>query len=487
MIRFGNAISWGMALALAVAPTAQAQTTPPAANAETTNAAATGDAPEQAEVPTTFKDLRRVFRAATTDDERNSALAALTTLATEGNLEAAQFLATQYRSAGGPIAPDPVKARQFLERAAELGDSSALASIGKMLRASTDPADKLSALDYLQRAYDAGETSIAFDLAQIYRTGSLGNAVDMPKAVDLYEPLAEAGDADSIKQLYALYRPGGPDEDAAKALTYLTMMAEAGDVTALEKLAATYLSGQGAATDLAKAEAYYRRAVDMGSSDAALNLAKGLLGGSFGAGRQADGVALLQAELDKNTTGVAVPLANAYFAGTGVAASPSAALDTLKTAADFDDLNAQTVLLGIYVRGRGSDIRPDLAAARMLRAKIAAEDATPTIQTYGVAIEAADGTGFADVFTAFDKLDAKSKITAGKLLRNTNPNAYIYVLQSELVARGLFDQAPNGMLTPGTIAAINSFCADAGITPDCRFGPLDRRSWDAISAALFVQ
>jgi TPR repeat protein len=120
---------------------------------------------------------------------------------------------------------------------------------------------------------------IAFALAAPVRAGPLEDGMaayrekDYVKAVELWRPLAEAGDAVAQYQLGVLYAEGkGVAHDDALAAVWFRRSALQGNANAQYDLAASYSEGVGVDKDEAEAAKWFRRAADQRMGFAQLNL-----------------------------------------------------------------------------------------------------------------------------------------------------------------------------------------------------------------------
>lgn len=105
------------------------------------------------------------------------------------------------------------------------------------------------------------------DGLEAYRSG------DFVKAVELWRPLAEKGDATAAYQLGTLYAEGkGVVQSDKEAFEWFTKAANAGNASAQYNLAASYAEGLGVTRDDALAAKWFRRAADQGMAYAQLNL-----------------------------------------------------------------------------------------------------------------------------------------------------------------------------------------------------------------------
>jgi TPR repeat protein len=115
---------------------------------------------------------------------------------------------------------------------------------------------------------------------------------DYLKAIQLWRPLAQAGDPAAQYRLGVMYEEGkGVAQNDAEAALWFERAAEQGEPMAQYNLAASYVEGTGVKKDTATAAKWFRRAADQGVALAQLNL--GLLYAS-GAGVPQDNVEALK-------------------------------------------------------------------------------------------------------------------------------------------------------------------------------------------------
>lgn len=93
------------------------------------------------------------------------------------------------------------------------------------------------------------------------------------KAAELWQPLAEAGNATAAYQLGTLYAEGkGVGRNDKTAFDWFTRAANGGNAVAQYNLAGSYAEGIGVTRDDAAAVKWFRRAADQGMPYAQLNL-----------------------------------------------------------------------------------------------------------------------------------------------------------------------------------------------------------------------
>ncbi len=94
------------------------------------------------------------------------------------------------------------------------------------------------------------------------------------RAIDLWLPLAEAGDPRAQEFIGILYEEGhGVPKDIAKAVDWYERAAASGDMAAQYNLGRLYLKGELVERDIDRARDLLRRAADQGDTDAEALLA----------------------------------------------------------------------------------------------------------------------------------------------------------------------------------------------------------------------
>lgn len=111
--------------------------------------------------------------------------------------------------------------------AAEAGDADAQYRLGKnlMLDATVDPRKALDALQWLSRAAESGNSSAMIHLARMYRNG-IGALQNYDHAARWITRAAEQGDAEGMLELGRLYRDGvGVEQDVTLAYVWFNRSA----------------------------------------------------------------------------------------------------------------------------------------------------------------------------------------------------------------------------------------------------------------------
>ncbi|MGV8833398.1 MAG: tetratricopeptide repeat protein [Devosia sp.] len=474
----GGVLLGGVLFATALAQGESSPSTAASQNAATASAQSDASTDQLS-----LRDLRKILRSPDMADELAGAVAQLQSMIDAGDAQAALLLGTEYTRDRGTLPLDYDKATSYLEQAGALGMPQAYLTLANMHRREDGDLARPKTLDYLKLAADAGLTKAYMPLADAYRRGIYAEP-DTAQAIKYYTAALEAGDVTAARRLMAIYRTGtGSVDDEKMALKYLRISADAGDISAMRAMSNMYLRGLGVPEDKALAEQYLRAALDAGDDSAKPVLGTALIRNQFGDSREAEGVALLQSSFDAGDASAAAVLADAYLRGKGVEANAQKAQDILLGGSKAGDINAMAGLLTLYVRGMGRALPPDLAAAHALYDTIPPDQRTGTVAANGALLAAGgkSNADFANTWALFDTLDTNLQARTGLQILRTNPNAYVYVLQSLMTEQGQYAGELTGMLTSSTISAVNRFCADHDITMECRFGPLARTTWQAIA------
>lgn len=169
----------------------------------------------------------------------------------------AQNLLGQYYHTGLGGAKDAERALRWLKAAANTGDAQFLFDYAAVLEKTAGQAG--AAVEFYQRAVDAGHLEATVSLGVIYQDG-LGVAVDYDRARALYETAASRGHARALNNLGLLYVRGhGVAQDYEKAAALFAAAADQGLDQALTNLGVMYENGFGVALDEARATMLYRQ------------------------------------------------------------------------------------------------------------------------------------------------------------------------------------------------------------------------------------
>jgi TPR repeat protein len=167
------------------------------------------------------------------------------------------------------VAKDSAKAREWYEKAADIGHPAAMLSLGEIHDNGYGVAkDSAKAREWYEKAADIGHPAAMLRLALLYYTSQ-----DYAKARKWYEKAAEKGSAGAMTSLGLLYaNGGGVAQDYAKAREWYEKAAEKGSGNAMSYLGALFANGHGVPQDYDKAREWYEKAADKGNAEAMVKL-----------------------------------------------------------------------------------------------------------------------------------------------------------------------------------------------------------------------
>ncbi|KKB81008.1 hypothetical protein VW35_02220 [Devosia soli] len=416
-----------------------------AANAQDA-AVSTDSPPVQVEVVATrtVQELLEILRQGDAATGFEEARSELTELAESGDAVASVALGDLYRS-GVFGEPDPASAKRFFEIGAKAGDGKALARLGELYRADTPLLpDEAKSLSYYTQSGDAGWGPALMYLGDYYT-----KARDAEGAIAAYEKAIAIGEK-------AAYVP-------------------LGDIFRLNRIHAP---------DYERADELFQQAADLGAEKGLTRLAQLRLDGHVG--RVSEGVALLEKGILEDVPGAAVALADAYISGQGVKRSVQKGISILDAGVAKEDAASARRLIALYLDGAKPELQPNARRANAVF-EASAGFLPDRAKTYEGAILqsalAADRTAFQSAYSQFTLLDQSQKASALPRIKRLNENSYVYLLQSALGERGVFQGTATGQLTGSTIRAVNAFCAENNLTV-CVRGPLAGPVADALGKVL---
>lgn len=436
-----------------------------------------------AEAPS-YGDLRAAVRSEDASIAR-TARTALLELAKQGDARAAVIVG-QADVEGG----DPIAAVVALEGAAAAGNLPALQILSKIYReeggALEDPAKAL-ATDLA--AWEAGDVFAA------NRAANMLIPTDPAKAREILETASKLDGFPGWMSLGdARARAIGGAEDGPGAFAAYVKAKEAGKPWANIRIARMLRTGVQVDLDPQGAIAAYEAARNGREDEAELasaELAAGHITGDFGAfSVPAEGAAIARAAMmdGEVSTAVAILSIPARYDETvsSLADLRGPALEIATEAAQSGDEKAATKILAYWHGMAGRDPKAaKKASAAISKFGDLIDPALVTRAEMSAIAEASHGRS--DLSRAAAALAGLSgrDYTSGLLdLRKVNMNAYVYAVQDKLADLGFYQSKPNGLLTSGTISAINIFCHDRKIGQACATGPLSSRSAVAIGQAL---
>ena len=161
---------------------------------------------------------------------------------------------------------DIVRAKEYFQKSAKLGNTFACYSLAKIILAEENPAKEeiKSAFEYLKTASDSGNPFAQYALAKLYYDGKyIGQ--DISKAVELFTYSAEQDNEWSEYRLGKIYLTEDNFKDITSATRWLKQSAEKGNQFAQYVLGKLYLKDEEISKDVEKALQYLTSSAEQGN------------------------------------------------------------------------------------------------------------------------------------------------------------------------------------------------------------------------------
>jgi TPR repeat protein len=183
-----------------------------------------------------------------------------------GNYEAAIYLAKLYSDELIGVGQDYAKALRYYVRAIELGDNCVLYSLGLLYyHGKGIKKDYIKAREYFERAIKVGDSRAQVDLddlniKEIYDKNLNEQIGELKKQADI-------GNSCAVNKLGLLYRDGigFVVQDYSKAIEYFKKAAGLGNSDGLFNLGLLYYYGNGVKQNYCTAQEYYEKAAKLGN------------------------------------------------------------------------------------------------------------------------------------------------------------------------------------------------------------------------------
>ncbi|AZQ69194.1 hypothetical protein EF888_19895 [Silicimonas algicola] len=161
----------------------------------------------------------------------------------------------------------------------------------------------------------------------------------------------------------------------------------------------------------------------------------------------------------------------------GASAAGAQSIAELRVAAEQGDRNAARDLVDAYIDGSDEQPRDLKAASRELDSfrEVLSENQAQ-LRRYLIYVGAVPASPeyFRQVATGFAAQAESQKRSALRRTLRLNRNAYVFVLERELAARGFHPWPTDSQLDKDTLSGILSFCASVSILKECQRGPMRR-------------
>lgn len=267
---------------------------------------------------------------------------------------------------GVAVPQSGAKAKQYFERAAELGNAAGLSRLGALYRDGLGEisADRALALDYFERAVAEEDETGRIYLAMMLLEEGVSQDVD--RAVTLLDAAAGTGSAWATTILADLLIKGDRvDADGQRALALLEPLAAQNNAAALAGLGNLYQAGAGTVpADLPKAHGYFEDAAALGDFGAKSRLGMMLIKGEGGPADTGRGLTLLREVAAIGDGWAKIQLGEVLTSGKEAPVDAEGALDAFMAARETG-LPAAAIKLGyLYLSGAGTiEADPARAAA----------------------------------------------------------------------------------------------------------------------------
>ena len=168
---------------------------------------------------------------------------------------------------GRGVEQDYAKALEWYEKAADLGNSSAMNQIGNLYGHGLGvELDYAQALEWLEKSADLGNSDAMNNIAYMYYDG-LGVEQDYTQALEWFEKSADLGVSDAMTNIAYIYQNGqGVEQDYTKALEWYEKAADLENSVAMYFIGYMYYFGDGVEQDYIKALEWFRKSADLGDT-----------------------------------------------------------------------------------------------------------------------------------------------------------------------------------------------------------------------------
>ena len=169
------------------------------------------------------------------------------------------FLCSAQQPAAEQVAHDKARAAK--------GDTAAMYHMGMYYCYGTGmPQDFVKAKTWLQKAADKGHPRAMLQLGMIYEEGK-GVKKDATKALTYFRKAAKKGDRDALYEMGVMYSDGiGVKKDMAEAIKNFKLAGDKGSTEAMNALALCYAKGNGVPKDVATSLQWLQKAAEQGDA-----------------------------------------------------------------------------------------------------------------------------------------------------------------------------------------------------------------------------
>lgn len=244
---------------------------------------------------------------------------------------------------------DAEKAMHWYQEAAKLGSVAALRQLAVL--ASREENDPVKAAEYMVKAAEAGSTVAALEIGKkLTRSEGYYLAVTNDVAQTWIERAASVGNTSAIEILTDQLLAQGK---AQEAVAYLEKAASKGSVDSYLTLYQLFKAGQGVSLDTVRARQYFMSAQTVRKLQASekLRIGQMMLSPSEPVYSPQQGLALVNEAAEEGSVSAMSALANSYLKGTFTEKNNDKVLFWREKAADKGDIASILMLSEMYERG----------------------------------------------------------------------------------------------------------------------------------------
>lgn len=374
-------------------------------------------------------------------------------------------------------------------------EATALVRLGDLyLDGELKPYDPKEALWFFSRAARLENTRARIRIAEMTIKGQ-GIARDVQRGLAQLQNLAESGNAEAMVTLGDLYARGHTGTvDPETARTNYENAAQTGNIEAMLLLSELYRYGTLFKPDPRRAYAYLKQARDAGSTYALQAMGQGLVDRDFKhAGSVKNGTNLLQEAKTRGSEDAYVALALRYKDELSRPRSKAVRIAKLVEAARAGNMSAALRLVEIYRDGyqwdQGGRTRKNTSRARAHLASVADQLPPGALAAESLLLDISNSTrrDYSELYKRMNLIAGHKRRGLMRRTLKTNPNTFVHFVQRLLTELKFYDGQANGLLTRGTIKAVNAFCASLNARQLCLDGPLSPRTSNLLIHAFDKQ
>lgn len=263
---------------------------------------------------------------------------------------------------GQGVEQDYAQAKEWWEKAAELGDAAAMSNVGVLYEYGEGVEyDYTQAVEWYEKGAELGNDTAMRGIGLMYATGK-GVKQDYARAIEWWEEAAALGNIDAMRDIGVMYEDGqGVEQDYAQAAEWYERAAELGNVDAMNNIGNMYYNGRGVEKDYDQAKEWYETAAELGNIGAMRNFGLLYENGEGVAQDYAQAAEWYEGAAELGDVTAMYRIGLLYENGQGVAQDYAQAMEWYEEAAGLGNAKAMRRIGNFYYRGEG--VEQDYAQA----------------------------------------------------------------------------------------------------------------------------